>query len=49
MLSFGQMLNFKLRKESKKRKVGKRETVIQQNVKKVLADVNQNLIVMVRE
>jgi len=43
------MLNLKLRKVLKGRKVGKRvDTAIQKSVKKVLADANQSLIVMVR-
>jgi hypothetical protein len=44
-----QMLRLRLQKKLKKQKVGKRETIIQQNVKKVLADSNQSLIVMIRE
>ncbi len=43
------MLNLKLRKALKGRKVGKRvDTAIQQSVKKVLADADQKLILMVR-
>lgn len=55
MVLFGQMLNFKLKREARKgiaenrvRRIKKKDSQ-SDSVKKVLSDSNQKLIIMVRE